>query len=129
MTSSARALITVRAVCLGWLISGTIFALYMRDMGAFGLWLLWSMLFFIAGWVLVGLPLIAIGDEVLRCPYVLLALAGGVGAILALALPVIFLYTWPRLTIGRWGWYVVAAGVGALTTILYRVLLERHGPR
>jgi hypothetical protein len=124
MTVSARVGTSVKALFLGWLISGTIFTLYERDPRAFALWF-WGMPWFIAGWVLVGLPLIALGDEVQRCPYLLLALAGGLGGLLAMAWPIIFIHTSPQWTGGWSGWYVIASSIGALTTILYRLLFER----
>ena len=96
------------------------------------LWLMWSSVFFAAGWVLVGLPLIALGERARQMPVAMLLAVGWLGGMMLLLLPNIIVrwstpqvhyvpFTWEMLL----GWPSLEGALGAVTVAVYRVLLSR----
>jgi len=132
LTLTLRIASSLEALGICWLVSGVLFGLFIRDARGIFLFFFWSVPFFVAGWVLVGIPLIAIGNRVLRMPKILLGLAGAVGGIFVMLLPALVLWVsslgaehfsldWVDLK----GWPAFNAGIGAAAVIIYGWLLSR----
>ncbi len=78
---------SVGALAICWFMGSIAFGVYLRDGGATLAFFFWSVPFFIAGWVLVGLPMIAMGDRVLKVPILLMGIAGAIAGTLVVLLP------------------------------------------
>jgi hypothetical protein len=81
-----------------WFVSGVAVAIQARDASVAPLVWVWSVPVFVFGWVLMGLPLIAMGDLVCRTPKIILGVAGAVAGILVILLPVAILELTDRKT-------------------------------
>jgi uncharacterized membrane protein len=84
--------------------------------------------FFLFGWTLVGLPVIALGDRVLRMSAFWLMIVAGVGGALVMELPFIITTAgahslWSR-NLQELAWPGFAFGIAALAAWLYRRLLK-----
>ena len=132
---------SLRALAICWLISGIAVGLRYHDMKLGMLFLMWSFPLCALGWVLAGLPAIALGGWMLRVPKLLLAVAGAVAGLLVMLLPAmvtLWMMREPARQLGVDRAYVsrsatLAAAMGASATVLYSVLLgravrERAGP-
>lgn len=129
-----RARMVASACALGsvWLLSALGFTIYLRDGRGFSLWLIWSSVFFVAGWILIGLPLIALGERARRFPIVFLLAVGWLGGMVLLLLPT-FIVRWmtPEVHYAplSWkmvsGWPSLGGTLGAGTVALYRLFLSR----
>src|SRR5436189_3058909 len=82
---------SLKALGIVWLVSGIVFTVVIRGPSTIQAWCIWGTAFFVIGWIMVGLPLIAIGELVYRVPYLLLAMVGGLGGALIMVLPGIIL--------------------------------------
>src|SRR5260370_36513267 len=82
---------SLKALGIAWLVSGIVFTIIVRGPSTIQAWCIRGTGFFVIGWIVVGLPLIALGELVHRVPYLLLAMAGGLGGALALDSPGILL--------------------------------------
>jgi hypothetical protein len=131
----ARIGFSLTAVGVTWLLSSIAFGIYARDARALVAFLLWSVPFFVLGWVVVGVPLIAWSHQFSRKPGFLLvlgitgALAGG----LIMLAPGVYVrwvspeshfmpYTLAELT----GWPSLGAAIGATAMLFYGWLLSRY---
>ena len=116
------------AAGVAWLVSGVVFVLITKGPGAISAWLIWGTLVFLAGWILVGLPFIALGDKVLRMNTVVLTAAAGVGGAVVVELPYVIVqslspslhfvwsahdFIWPGL-----GFVIAASAVWLYRTFL-----------
>jgi hypothetical protein len=128
----ARVAASLAAVGCVWLVSAGGSAVSLRDGSVFLPWLVWSSIFFAAGWVLVGFPLIALGERATQLPLVLLLLlvVGWFGGMALVLLPGVIVgmlspqvhfapLTWEYLR----GWPSMGGALGLVTVALYRVLL------
>jgi hypothetical protein len=125
--------LTTRILCsagsLGafWFLGGIGLALKVRDVQAALAFWIWSVPFFAAGWLLVGIPIILLANRLLRLSPIIIGSAGAAGG------PIIMLLPWAILKIlshGRehyvldWeylrGWPLFGGLLGAGGAILYR---------
>lgn len=130
-TCSSRIACSFKAMGITWFISGTIFCIVVKGPGTVFFWCIWGSAFFALGWLLVGLPLVALGERILRAPFLLLALAGGLGGALVMALPaIVFGHYLPpgahwKHSFDDLKWEGIAFVIAALATGLYYRFL-RH---
>jgi len=118
------------AVAATWLVSGVIFVSLIRGPGTVAAWLIWGTGVFAAGWILVVLPIVALGDRILRMGVIGLALAAGTGGVFVIELPyLITRVLTPRIhyiwSVRDLVWPSLAFGAGAFTGCVYRMLLSR----
>src|SRR6266545_3748143 len=95
---------SLEALSMAWLLSGIVFAIVVRGPGTISAWLIWGTLFFLAGWMLVGLPIIAFGDRILRMNCPLLMTVAGTGGAVVMLLPVVLTKMLATGGIYRWSW-------------------------
>ncbi len=128
---SLRMETSLRALAICWLISGIAIGLRYHDMKLGMLFLMWSFPLCALGWVVVGLPVIALDGRILRVPKLLLAGAGAVAGLLVLLLPalvMLWMMQGPGQQVGVDRAYLIrsatlAATMGSSATVLYGVLL------
>jgi hypothetical protein len=127
---------SLKAVSIVWLISGTVFAVVIRGPSTITAWLIWGTFFFLSGWILVGLPLIALGDRILRMSCLLLMLVVGTGGALVMELPVIITTLVDTRAGYRWSWSLenfrwpgVAFAIAATAGWLYHKFLNEESTR
>lgn len=128
-----RVVISIEALGICWFVSGVLFGLFLRDAQAMFAYFFWSVPFFVAGWLLVGIPLIATGHWLLRMPGILLGLAGAVGGVFIMLLPYLVALAASsgsaHLSFGRSNlsyWTAFNAGIGSAAVMIYRWLLFRE---
>jgi hypothetical protein len=127
---------SLSAAGIAWLISGSVFVVIVRGPGTISGWLIWGTLFILAGWIIVGLPLVALGDKILRIGRLLVLLIVGMGGALVMELPFFFTrlastnagYRW-SWSLGDLGWPTIAFAIAAPTGWLYRKLLQEESTR
>ena len=133
-----RVVASLKALGILWLISGIAISAYYRDLSALFLVFVWSVPLFAAGWVLAGLPLIAIGNRVLKIPVIVLGILGAAAGCFVISL--FPLWDWAMHLLHpvagvrygldlRWsyliGWPAYCAFLGAGGMIMYRWLFSR----
>jgi hypothetical protein len=111
------------AVAAAWLVSGVIFVSLIWGPGTVAAWLIWGTGVFAAGWILVALPIVALGDRILR-------MGVGTGGVFVIELPyLISRVLTPRIhfiwSVRDLVWPSLAFGAGAFAGCVYRVLLSR----
>lgn len=84
------------------------------------------------GWLLIAVPALLSGVQILRIPVVLVGILGAAAGVAVMLLPTAFLWALSR---GRehfsldWaylsGWPAFAAAIGAIGLVVYRQLLSR----
>jgi hypothetical protein len=124
---------SLSAAGIAWLISGIVFVVVVRGPAVIWGWLIWGTLFILAGWIIVGLPLVALGDKILRIGRLLVMLIAGIGGALVMELPSFFImlattnagYRW-SWSLGDLGWPTIAFAIAAPTGWLYRKLLQEE---
>jgi hypothetical protein len=120
------------ALGISWFVSGVASGLYIWDVRGTFLFFLWSLPFFIVGWTLFGIPIIVMGDQILRIPMAFLGVAGAAAGAIVMLLPAFVLWAislgtqhfrldWAYLK----GWPAFGSGIGASGVILYGWLLSR----
>ncbi len=130
-TFSGRLVCSLQALGIGWLVSGIVFFVITKGPSGIAAWCIWGTAFFAVGWVLVGLPLIALGEQVCHLPYLLLSMAGGLGGALVMLLPTILFgfYNPPgvhwKYSLSDFKWEGIAFVIAAPTTALYRLFLDQ----
>ena len=88
MTQFSRSLsYATAAVAAAWVVSGVIFVSLIRGPGTVAAWLIWGTGVFETGWILVALPIVALGDKILRIGVIGLPLAAGAGGVFVIELP------------------------------------------
>ncbi len=120
---------SVGAAGVAWLFSGSIFVLIIRGPGTVSAWLIWGTPVFLAGWILVGLPLIALGDKVLRMNRAVLMMAAGLGGALVIELPYVIVRSLsPELhfvwSVHDFIWPGLGFVIAAFAAWFYRTLLR-----
>jgi hypothetical protein len=141
VTLTTRIGISLVALAVTWLACGASTALRFLDPQIALLFFVWSLPFFAVAWIVAGVPIIAMGNLALRIPTVLVALAGALGGVFVLFLPLML--EWARDLTSPvpgvthsihlpWsymkGWPVFCALLGACGTVLYRWLLSQATP-
>ena len=131
----ARIGFSLTAVGVTWLLSSIGFGIYARDARALVAFLIWSVPFFVVGWVVVGVPLVAWSNQFSRKPGFLFvlgftgALAGG---LIMLAPEVYVRWMSPKthfmpFTLAELaGWPSLGAAIGATAMLFYGWLLSRY---
>jgi hypothetical protein len=131
-TLTIRITSSLRALGICWFVSGVALGLYIWDARGSFLFFFWSLPFFVVGWTLVGVPIIAMGNQILRIPKALLGVAGATAGAMVMLLPTLVLWAislgtqhfkldWAYLK----GWPLFGAGIGGTGVILYSWLLSR----
>jgi hypothetical protein len=131
-TLTIRIASSLAALGICWFVSGVATGLYIWDVRGTFLFFFWSLPFFVVGWTLVGIPIIVMGDQILRIPKALLGVAGATAGAMVMVLPTLVLWAislgtqhfrldWAYLK----GWPAFGAGIGAAGVILYGWLLSR----
>ncbi|HET7216016.1 MAG TPA: hypothetical protein VFL79_20670 [Terriglobia bacterium] len=128
---STRLACSFKALGIMWFVSGIMFCLIVKGPSTVSFWCIWGSAFFVLGWLFVGLPIVALGERILRASFLLLIFAGGLGGSVVMALPAIFFgHSLPPGA--HWAhsfndlkWEGIAFVAAALTTGLYYRFL-RH---
>ena len=127
---SRRLFYATAAVAAAWLVSGVVFMSLIRGPGTVAAWLIWGTSVFAAGWILVALPLVSLGDRILRMGVIGLPLVAGAGGVFVIELPyLITRVLTPRIhyiwSVRDLVWPSLAFGAGAFAGCVYRMLLSR----
>lgn len=128
---------SLKVASIAWLISGSVFVVVVREISG---WLIWGTLFILAGWIIVGLPLVALDDKILRMNRLLLMLIAGTGGALVMELPFVVTFVVTKLAAPkagyRWSWSLgdlawpsIAFAIAAPAGWLYRKLLHEESTR
>ena len=83
----ARVACSLGALAITWFGSSIAAGFCYRDINTIYALLIWSPPFFAVGWLLVGIPIIAVGDRIFKIPKLLLGVAGAFGGLLIFLLP------------------------------------------
>jgi hypothetical protein len=75
------------AIIICWCISGLLFSLFIKGPGVWSTWFFWGGGFCMAGWILVGIPLVAAGNRIYRIPPAVLTIGVGLCGALIVSLP------------------------------------------
>jgi hypothetical protein len=134
LSMGTRMAASAAAVGSVWLVSALGFAIYLRDGRGIVLWLIWSTPFFVAGWIVVGLPLVVLGERTRRLPVIVLVAVAWVAGMALLLLPIVIVWwitpgghaavNWAFLR----GWLNLGGALGAVTLALYLAILHRSAP-
>lgn len=131
----ARIGFSLTAVGVTWLLSGIGFSIYCRNVSALVAFLIWSIPFFALGWVIVGIPLIGLCDQIPLKPGfpLILAITGALaGGMIMLAPGALARWISPRSHFVPFsmaeltGWPSFRAGIGATAMLFYSWLLSRY---
>jgi hypothetical protein len=95
---------SLEALGIAWLISGIVFTIVVKGPNTIPAWLIWGTSFFLAAWVLVGLPVVALGDRILRMNILLLTILAGIGGAVVMLLPIILTKVLATRGGYRWSW-------------------------
>jgi uncharacterized membrane protein YuzA (DUF378 family) len=127
-----RVLYSLIALAAIWSLSGIALAIYLKDARPLFIFWIWSLPFFTAGWVAVGLPMVAMSARVLKVPRVVLVIFGAIAGGLIMLLPPLIIWAFSGETehfvFDRGyllGWPAFGAAIGAGTTMLYAWLFSR----
>ena len=128
MTKFSRRLsyATAAVAARGWSL-GVIFVSLIRGPGTVAAWLIWGTGVFATGWILVALPIVALGDKIVRIGVIGLPLVAGAGGVFVIELPsLITRVLTPRIhyiwSVRDLVWPSLAFGVGAFAGCVYRML-------
>jgi hypothetical protein len=131
----ARIGFSLTAVGVTWLLSSIAFGIYARDARALVAFLIWSVPFFVLGWVVVGVPLIAWSNQFPWKPGFLLVLAitGALAGSLIMLAPGVYVrwvspesHHMPFRMAELTGWPSLGAAIGAAAMLFYGWLLSRY---
>jgi len=131
MTQFSRRLsyATAAVAARGWSL-GVIFVSLIRGPGTVAAWLIWGTGVFATGWILVALPIVALGDKIVRIGVIGLPLVAGAGGVFVIELPyLITRVLTPRIhyiwSVRDLVWPSLAFGAGAFAACVYRMLISR----
>ena len=128
-----RIKLSLLTLAISWFLSGLALGVRLWDARACFLFFVWSVPFFVVGWVLLGIPVIAMGTQILKLSYVIIGVSGAVVGLFIMLLPagwmiahgsIQFKLNWSILN----GWPGFGAAIGAGGMLLYRWLLLRAVP-
>jgi hypothetical protein len=125
---------SIEAIGICWFVSGIASGLRFRDPRVSFLFFLWSLPFLAVGWVLVGIPIIAMGNRILKIPKIFLGIVGAIAGAFIILFPIFVVSVISRGTVDfagwRWSslksWPAFGAAIGACAVSLYRWLLSRE---
>jgi hypothetical protein len=131
---SRRLSYATAAVAAAWLVSGVIFVSLIRGPGTVAAWLIWATGVFATAWSLVALPIVALGDRILRMGVIGLSLAAGTGGVSVIELPYLITRVLTPRTHYIWSvrdlvWPGLAFGAGVFAGWVYGMLLSRAPER
>jgi hypothetical protein len=124
---------SLAALGIVWVLGGVLFVLLVKGPATVSAWFICGTGLFIAGWIIVGLPIIFLGHRVRRAPYLLLPLAAGLGgAFMLLAVGIVIRLITPQVHYARFGlsdlaFPGVAFAAATSTGALYQFFLDRAG--
>lgn len=127
----ARIRISLAALGITWFVSGVGLGLRVGDGVATFAFFLWSIPMFLVGWMILGIPIIAMGDRIDQAPTIVLGIAGAIAGAVVMFLPAMIIWTispgvehfnidLPYLK----GWPSFGAAIGGGAAILYRWILS-----
>jgi hypothetical protein len=114
----------------GGFLSGIALDIRVWDARSCYLFFIWSVPFFVVGWILFGIPMIAMGTQILKLSPVVLGVSGAIAGFFIMFLPtgwmvvigaIQFKLNWSMLN----GWSGFGAIIGAGAMFFYRWLLPR----
>jgi hypothetical protein len=127
-----RGLYSLIALAVIWSLSGIALAIHLKDVRPLFIFWIWSLPFFAAGWVAVGLPLVAMSDRILKIPRIILIIFGGIAGAIIMLFPPLIIWAFSggteHFVFDRGyllGWPAFGAAIGAATTMLYAWLFSR----
>lgn len=126
-----RIRISLVASGIAWFVSGVALGLRTGDGMASFAFFLWSIPMFLIGWVIMGIPVIAMGERIYQAPAIVLFIAGAMVGAIVLLLPTIVIWVNSRgaehfeidLSYLK-GWPSFGAAIGAGIAVVYRWLLS-----
>jgi hypothetical protein len=130
-TATDRVEASTKALGITWVLAGMVFCVAVKGPGTANAWLIWGSGVFTVAWLVVALPLIAIGDRVLRLPALTLAFGGGfAGAFLMLSPNLVIRIVesdvhWAPFSFRDFAWPGVAFAVAFVAVALYRAFPVR----
>src|SRR6267154_81213 len=83
---------SLRALGVCWFVSGVALGFYIWDVRGTLIFFFWSLPFFVVGWILVAIPIIVMGNQILRIPKILLGVAGAAAGAFVILLPTLALW-------------------------------------
>jgi hypothetical protein len=128
--------ITIRLTCsllvlgISWAISGSTFIALANGSDLLRAWLTAGSVIFLVGWILVGLPLVALGDRISSPKYFpVITIASGLTGALILFVPDLLIRAMDRSHQYPWSlsdlvWPGIAFSIAAPTALLYCILLR-----
>jgi hypothetical protein len=129
-TTTIRLICSVLVLGISWAISGSIFVALANGSDLLKAWLIGGTLFFVAGWVVVGLPLVALGSRICSpnyFPFITIA-AGTAGGAIVFILELVMRsmdrahhYPW---SLSDLVWPGIAFSIAAPTALVYCILLR-----
>src|SRR5690242_9815440 len=101
----SRINISIYALAICWFVTAIAVGLYAHDPRAFLACLFWSLPQFGAAWVLVVLPVVAMGQYILRIHVIVVIVVGAISGILIILLPIAIVWLLSRGTMHfKWNW-------------------------
>ena len=82
-----RLVCSIQAMTICWGIAGIVFNLVVKGPGTLTAWLIWGSGVCFIWWALVGIPVVAAGNRILRLRPAVLAIAVGLCGVLVMELP------------------------------------------
>lgn len=129
---ATRVACSFKALGIAWFVFGTMFCLIVEGPRTVSFWCIWGSAFFALEWLIVGLPLVALREQIFRASILLVIFAGGLGGALVMALPtIVFGYYLPpgahwKHSFNDLKWEGIAFVAAGLTTGLYYRFLDHE---
>ncbi|MGH9772574.1 MAG: hypothetical protein ACRD4Q_12910 [Candidatus Acidiferrales bacterium] len=126
-----RLLCSLLALAVIWTVSGIAFTSLAGGRHLLTAWLVWGTAIFLVGWVVVGLPVVALGDRVASRKYLpVVSLSSGLGGAFFLFLPDLVARFTGRVYSYEWSladlvWPAIGFSMAAATALMYWILLRR----
>jgi hypothetical protein len=130
---TTRIELSLLTLAISWFLSGVALSVRLWDVRACCLFFLWSVPFFVMGWVLLGIPVIAMGTQILKLPHVVLGVSGAAVGLFIMLLPIAWLialgaiqFKFDPSILKSWPGFGAVVGAGGM--LLYRWLLSLAVP-
>ena len=129
-TAIMRLICLLLALGVSWALFGSIFVSLANGSHLLSAWMIGGTIIFLAGWIVVGLPLVALGDRISSLKYVpVITIAPGLAGGLILFVPDLLIramdrnhqYPW---SLSELAWPAIAFSIAALTALTYCILLR-----
>ncbi len=128
-TVKTRLICSLLALGIVWALSGILFT-FANGVGFLRAWLIGGTAMFLLGWIIVGFPIVALGDRISSIRYFfVVALISGLGGASILFLPDLLTritdrkhqYPWSLVDLG---WPAIGFSIGAATALMYCIFLR-----